>query len=175
MGVFMGIKVSRIANKIRKKRYGGNLSSGDAVVSIRNLKGSRTIRNGLFLTGVVGGTAGAVLGFEIREGLRGVFAQPVMTRENLAIAGAAGAGLGAVGRLLMRGNVRQATHNVGAALHKAARSNGELREFLARHKYIFIDRKGRVVGTNTKGILGAGRMRLETIKILKGEYEKGTI
>ena len=48
MGVFMGIKVSRIANKIRKKRYGGNLSSGDAVVSIRNLKGSRTIRNGLF-------------------------------------------------------------------------------------------------------------------------------
>ena len=75
----------------------------------------------------------------------------------------------------MRGNVRQATHNVGAALHKAVRSNGELREFLARHKYIFIDRKGRVVGTNTKGILGAGRMRLETMKILKGEYEKGTI
>ncbi len=69
--------------------------------------------------------------------------------------------------------VRKATLNVGKALSKEARKNRALREFLEKHRFVIIGAGGRLIGTESAGEkLPFVRMRLESKKILSGEYSK---
>ncbi len=65
-----------------------------------------------------------------------------------------------------------ATKNVGVALQKELEHSTELRDFLGTHHYVYVDRKGNLVGTNRGRILGIGRIRLESHKILTGKYKE---
>lgn len=67
-------------------------------------------------------------------------------------------------------DIRNCTTAVGQALGKEAKKNKELRDFLGETKYVFIDKKGNLIATNRKRFFGVGRLRLETKKILAGEY-----
>jgi hypothetical protein len=73
---------------------------------------------------------------------------------------------------LIRKDVRKYTYKAGAELYKEIqlKNNIELRQFLEKYKYVLIDRKGRVTGTNSGRKFGFGRIRLETEKVLNGKY-----
>jgi len=67
-----------------------------------------------------------------------------------------------------RKKVRKATRKVGRALHQEIESgNQPLIAFLKKYKYVYIDRKGNIGGTNRPRII-IGRMRLKTKDILEG-------
>ena len=73
---------------------------------------------------------------------------------------------------LTRRDARKLTFRVGAELYKEIqlKNNAELEQFLKKHRYVLIDRKGRITGTNSGRKFGFGRIRLETEKILNGKY-----
>lgn len=62
------------------------------------------------------------------------------------------------------------TKIVGEQLFYEAKQSPELKHLLETHRYVFIDGEGHVVGTNHNRILGVGRMRLDSRKVLSGEY-----
>jgi hypothetical protein len=68
--------------------------------------------------------------------------------------------------------IKQATHLIGTGLAKEAQTNNKLRELLKNNRYVIIDRRGDIRGTNRsqKCTLGIGRIRLESKKILEEEY-----
>jgi len=66
--------------------------------------------------------------------------------------------------------VREATRLVGNTLVDEANKNRQFRNFLENCEYIIIDNKGRIAATNKKMFLGIGRIRLDTRKILEGQY-----
>ncbi|MFH0715063.1 MAG: hypothetical protein V1977_04890 [Candidatus Diapherotrites archaeon] len=66
--------------------------------------------------------------------------------------------------------VNKATKLVGRGIGEEAQKNQNLYAFLKKHRYVYIDKKGRVIGTNRGRILWMGRMRLDTRKILLNEY-----
>ena len=172
----MKSNIPRVLKNLKKGRYPGKLQKADTMISISNLKDSRRIRTGLV---AIGATVAPPFSISVRKAvdvlMNGFFAQPAMTKENMAASAVAGAAFAGFAHLLMRENVRQATYNVGAELHKESKQNPEMMKFLKQHKYVIIDRKGRIAGTNFKRILGFGRLRMETKKIIDGKYEKGTI
>ncbi|MDD5162975.1 MAG: hypothetical protein PHD95_02090 [Candidatus ainarchaeum sp.] len=67
--------------------------------------------------------------------------------------------------------IRSATKFVGKELSKEALQNQDLKTFLQSYKFVIIDRKGRIRGTDQKQVLqGVGRIRLETSRILNNWY-----
>ncbi|MCX6800881.1 MAG: hypothetical protein NTZ73_01715 [Candidatus Diapherotrites archaeon] len=65
--------------------------------------------------------------------------------------------------------VRRATKLVGRALYKEQKKNRDLREFLEKYRYVYINMTGDIVGTRLPKII-FGRMRLRTSKIIAGKY-----
>lgn len=59
---------------------------------------------------------------------------------------------------------------VGKGLYYEARKNPELKSFLEKYRFVYIDPKGRIVGTNRNRILGIGYLRLVTRRILSKRY-----
>ena len=86
---------------------------------------------------------------------------------------AAGAGF-AAGYAHGNAEVRKATVSVGQILRKEARTNTELRGLFESHKYVYVDGKGNIAGTNMPRILLAGRLRLKSSDILEGARSKST-
>lgn len=70
--------------------------------------------------------------------------------------------------------VRAATNLVGKALSEEVLPNSELRNFLNKWKYVFVNRKGEIVGSkvNVPKLFKVGYVRLETRKILDGTYAR---
>lgn len=85
-----------------------------------------------------------------------------------------GTGGGTVAGAISRGNydVKKATLLVGKGLSQEAKSNIDLQTFLDKYKYVFIDKKLRVRGTNRPRLFGIGRMRLKSSRISSGWYAK---
>jgi hypothetical protein len=67
--------------------------------------------------------------------------------------------------------VREATKLMGKGIYQEARRSQLLRDALMSTKYVYVNKDGKVVFTNRPRILGIGRIRLETKKILNGEYK----
>lgn len=66
--------------------------------------------------------------------------------------------------------VKTATLALGKTLSKEAKQNDDLRFFLGKYRYVIVNRNGLIKGTNRPRIYGIGRYRLESKKIIKGEY-----
>ncbi len=66
--------------------------------------------------------------------------------------------------------VARATHLVGKGLAQEAIQNKKLNKLLNHYKYVIVNKKGSIVGTNRKRFLGIGRLRLDNKKIVLGEY-----
>lgn len=72
--------------------------------------------------------------------------------------------------------VERATGLVGRSLFVDAKQNPSLVKFLKRWSFVYVNSKGEVIGTNkdrtelAKGRIKLGRLRLDTNKILRGEY-----
>ena len=64
--------------------------------------------------------------------------------------------------------VNKATRQVSRGLATTAAKSPDLIDFLGSYKFITIDRKGMLRGTNRERKFGIGRMRLSTKGILKG-------
>lgn len=86
------------------------------------------------------------------------------------VAAAAAAALGKGFGHANESRVANVTEQVGFALHEEVPHSPELKRFLGSWRYVYIDRKGNLVGTNVGRFLKVGRMRLETNKILAGMY-----
>lgn len=158
------------AKSAAKKEYGGRLK-GESQVSLKNVVEARNVRNVMATAGISGIPALFAAGMKAVESSRGVFGQPVFTKINTAIFAATGIASAALAQGLMAPEIRKATYKVGSALHNEAKVNGQLRQFLQQNKYVVIDRKGRLVGLQNKRKLRLfGRIRLESEKILNGEY-----
>jgi len=139
---------------------------------IEQLRGSRSTKRAMQLSAGLVMPAGIFFGDWIIQKHRGVFGRPGIGKTELMTAGLLAA-INAIGsEAFMAGNIRKATYKVGAALFDDASTNKVVREFLESFRYVIIDGKGRVAGTNRKRILGIGRIRLDTKKILDGHYKE---
>ncbi len=70
------------------------------------------------------------------------------------------------------GEVRAATIAVAKGLQKdVIAKNHSVIAFLKHHKYVIVDGAGKITGTNVPRVLGIGRIRLESKKILNQKYE----
>ncbi len=67
-------------------------------------------------------------------------------------------------------HIQQATHLVGKGLHEESKKNDALRDFLAEHRFVIVDKEGNLAGTKLPRMLRIGYLRLETNKILAGKY-----
>ncbi len=77
----------------------------------------------------------------------------------------------AVERVASNPGIRKATQLVGSSLSSLAKKNAELRAFLNAHRYVYVNGKGQIVGTNMPRLIpGVGRIRLESKKILARDY-----
>ncbi|MFA6064979.1 MAG: hypothetical protein WCW44_00920 [archaeon] len=76
-----------------------------------------------------------------------------------------------IGTARYRRLINFSTRTVGNALTQELAENEELLKIVKQHKYLFIDKKGGIVATNRPRILGIGRMRLDSQKILDGTYQ----
>lgn len=100
--------------------------------------------------------------------------QPLRIGIMAGLAGAFQAALGAGGAHLANNRkVREATKNVGKELGERIQKTDELGNdlygFLKKFTYVYINKKGEIVGTNRPRIL-VGRMRLESRKIIAEKY-----
>ena len=97
---------------------------------------------------------------------------PEHERKNKGYAILAGMILGPANTYFFSGQrVRIATKIVGNALAKEAKEDKVFGNWLKKYKYVIIDSRGNITGTNLPRILGIGRIRLSTKKILE---EKNT-
>lgn len=111
----------------------------------------------------VGGAAGAIYAFR---------ASPSFRRGLAQIFGSAFLASGVGGALSYRRNskkVKAATLELKLALVEEAAKNSALMTFLQFHNYIYVDKKGRLVGAKTGvwGKLGFGYLRMNSNAILK--------
>ena len=77
-----------------------------------------------------------------------------------------------VGNMVGSDRVKRATLIIGKELFKASKKDASLHHFLSDYKYVFINRKGDLCGTNVPRFFGIGRMRLKTKEILNGSIIK---
>ena len=68
-------------------------------------------------------------------------------------------------------NVRKATKLVGEGLFEEAQKSKILTKELLSKKYVYVDKYGEIILTNRPRVLGIGRIRLDTRKIISGEYD----
>jgi hypothetical protein len=67
--------------------------------------------------------------------------------------------------------IRKATKEVGAQIQLDIHVNIPLRLFIHRYRYVYVDSKGELVGTNLPRLIpGLGRIRLSCKKILADKY-----
>lgn len=77
--------------------------------------------------------------------------------------------------------IRKATYYVGRELAVEAKRNHDLRAFLEKHRYIYIDRKGKITGADKdyhtkievageKKTIGIGYVRLSSRRILENRF-----
>jgi hypothetical protein len=66
--------------------------------------------------------------------------------------------------------IKEATLSVGRAIQLELKSDSALRAFVGGVKYVYVDRQGRLVGTDMPRLFGIGRMRLSTQKIWNDKY-----
>ena len=155
---------------VRRARLTPTQGSVDYTRAINELKSERKFRTRFFGAVGVGGTAFAVgVGAMANKFLNPYFSESV----SKALLGAGIAALGAVAGMhaAESSSVRKATQKVGVVLHSELKKSPLLREFLEKYSYVFVDRKGNLVGTNHKRwFLRVGRIRLESKKIIAGEY-----
>lgn len=148
--------------KTKRKIERGKL--GAAQSSIKKLKKERLKRIGAAVPGAAtGALTGAALGAEAL-----MLELPGISLKTLAIAGSVGGSVlgAAVGMAIKNEDVRLATERVGYALATEAKKNTEVKKLLNKFRYVIIDWKGNIVGTNRKRILKIGRFRLSTADIL---------
>lgn len=127
----------------------------------RSKLGNKMAKQGAGVVGSIAGIRNVVLeNSSMRRGL----AQVLVT----AIAGAAAGKWFAYGASSI--DITNATERVGVALHEEVPHSQELKRFLGSWRYVYVDGKGNLVGSNVGRFLKIGRMRLETNKILAGMY-----
>ena len=154
------------------KKKPGELSS-QARRTIKVLKGYRKRRlkwtAGGALTGTVMGLYGGIQGLKNSKDFMRDFLRMAPI---IAMCGAA-AGIGVGGGMYMRHSekVKKATMVVGHALGKEAKKNSSLKDFLIQYPFVIIDAQGNIRGVYRKRFLKVGRIRLESEKILAGEYK----
>ncbi|MDD3160284.1 MAG: hypothetical protein PHQ98_04910 [Candidatus ainarchaeum sp.] len=66
--------------------------------------------------------------------------------------------------------VKEITHQIGKLLAIESEKNEKFKQQISSKKYLFINNSGEIVLTNQPRILGIGRLRLETKKILNRAY-----
>ncbi|MBU2100762.1 hypothetical protein KKG83_00515 [Candidatus Micrarchaeota archaeon] len=64
--------------------------------------------------------------------------------------------------------VRKATRDLIGDLHNQSKNDSNFRDYVLKHKYIFIDKKGRITGSNYKGF-GIGKVRIGRLRISREE------
>ncbi len=151
----------RLKNVFRRPRIG---VGGD---EINALKKSRQKRGESFRGWVTAGGLGSAAQFVATAVIMNPSARVAIAHSLPALAMGVG-----VGSVLGRSNIRKATEEVGKVLSKEYKnnSNQELIDIVNNHKYVFVDRKGVVVGTNMPRIAGIGRLRLDCKKIKSEKY-----
>ncbi len=100
-------------------------------------------------------------------GALSLFLSPEAAKYVVGVALATGAG---IGFKIESPRVKKATNLFKQGLKRSVESNEKLKLFLQKHKYVYVDRKGRVRGTNRErvgiGKVRFGRLRIATKEIL---------
>ncbi|MDO8537833.1 MAG: hypothetical protein Q7S21_03015 [archaeon] len=159
--------------KNQRKFVGG--FTQESKKSFQNLLSERNIRkNKVIAASLTAGTMGILVGpgasFALK--LKNVFP------ELEAISLASGAILGIGGTLGTHAHstpkIRKATFMVGKALGIEEKINTALHIFLGQWTYVFVNKKGELVGSrvNVPKLFGFGYIRLESKKILNGTYAR---
>ncbi len=150
-----------VSRRVARPRYGGEISPSvrDGLGQILRARKERTrsTRNGAWASALGMGVASSVV-YKIAPA-RGP-ADYIYHCAAIAIAATLSYKSGS-------SMVRKATNELEGALRNYAKENSNLRGFLERSKYVFIDSNGRLAGTNTARLIpGIGRIRLSTNRIL---------
>ncbi|MFH0970281.1 MAG: hypothetical protein V1776_02355 [Candidatus Diapherotrites archaeon] len=164
--------VKRVVERFRRPRFSGDLPRGGGVQD--GIRDVLLIERRIRAKGVKRmAKIAAPLSF-------GAFALSTFIsnpsfREGLARVVAVSLGLTGYGAVLPysfgSSFVRKATQEVGKRLGQESMHNTELKAFLGKYKYVYVDRKGRIAGTNMPRLIpGVGRIRLQSNKILAGAY-----
>lgn len=148
---------------LKRPRYQGKLGSWTEG-HIQRLTKKRKERMSSTLLVAKAGGLGGYLGAVFFGGIRSPsFYNNVAS---CLVGTAVGASMGAsIGHGAHRENIRLATANIARSLRREAKTNPPLVQFLRKYEYIFIDRKGRITGSNFSG-MRVGRLRISTDKIL---------
>ncbi|MFH1664337.1 MAG: hypothetical protein ABH986_06070 [archaeon] len=141
--------------KFKRKRYSGGLESDSKKALGNVLRDRKYRRNQLIYHGAAGGMIG---GFALFSGAKPLsFLYPPAITLSYAYS---------------KGSkwVRESTRYLKKKLKEEVRANAELKTFLKDYKYVFVDKKGRLAGTNfprIAGVLGIGRIRIKTKDIVE--------
>ncbi|MFH0970847.1 MAG: hypothetical protein V1776_05335 [Candidatus Diapherotrites archaeon] len=163
--------VKRMVDRFRRPRFSGPLSFGvgvdretyDALLEQKRRTGG--VEQMTKVAASVGLGASNLVTFVSNPSFRERLARVVTISLSVM-----GSGAGKVHSYHFPG-IRQATLEVGKRLGDESLHNIELRRFLGKYKYVYVDRKGRIAGTNMPRLIpGVGRIRLSSHKILAGAY-----
>jgi len=162
------VKEVDITNQ-RKDKYANSLS----LRSKRRIEALKKHRKRRAVATAEAALAGSMLGYvaaaqALRKNSEFEKLLPVIN----ACAATAAGGVGGGVYLRHSEEVKKATNLLGVALAKETKKNSQLRDFLLQYRYVIIDGKGNIKGTNSERFLKIGRIRLESKKILAGEYKK---
>ena len=150
----------------RKKFKPNNPKIADTITGSRKDRAALTKK----FAGIGAGAAVGVAVLDARRIVSGPVAKGLAEIAALsAAAGAIGAGIGYIKGAKL---VRSATRQAGRLIISEARSNPEMRRFLGKYRYVYLDRKGNLAGTNLPKLPGIGRIRLKTSKLLGKELTK---
>ncbi len=158
--------------KPRKNSFTGKLRGKNSINSIEYLKSHKKNRfKKSVKTSAITGTTALAAGFG------GSFMNNHGFQKSLAIALASGIfGVSVGAREVFKehsSQTKKALQEVQASLKKEAKMNPAFNNFVHQYKYIFVNRKGNIVGTNRKRInlagVKLGRLRIETEKLRKKE------
>lgn len=164
-----------ISSRFRRERFSGKLPSpvrvgADTVVLKRNARGN--LRARLSSVGGLLVGSGVAATHIFTKSLANTDVKRAITY-SLAAAAAGAIGTGAIGHAVTSREVRNATNALKGALHTYCKSysrenpfSDSLLDFLYRHKYVFVDKSGRLTGTNMPRVFGVGRMRISTADVL---------
>lgn len=153
--------LGRARNPLRRPRYRGELPPHGIGV-IEQVRQARRERVGPVVNG---GLGGAVVGASTA-----VF--PILLARGSeragVIYGLVTTAVGAVAQYgVNSGHVRRATRALEGSLRDHVGENRPLKTFLEKNRYVFIDRKGQLTGTNLPRLVpGVGRIRLSSARIL---------
>lgn len=144
----------------KKLPFVGTLAD-DSRKAITDLDSGRKVRRDITIAGAFGGFGSGGFGISFKGPVR----EATLRTVTATIGGLFGF------TYASKTYVKDATLKVGKALAKEIGTNIGLKRFLESYKYIYLDRKGHIIGTNKNRKLKLfGRFRLESKKILDGKY-----